>query len=190
MRGSTGGETATREVVMRRKGLGIALAALLVSAGPVSAQGIKFVLGGGLTAPVSAYKDYAQSGWMGMGGVAVSFPVLPIGIRLEGLFGQNQHTGTATDKTVLYGGAASVMIKFGIPGPLSPYLVGSAGYLDHHYSPGDTGDASEDEWKPVFGGGLGVSLNFVVVGVFAEGRYLSRSTTRFITGMAGLQIGI
>jgi hypothetical protein len=186
------GTTTTREVAMHRKALGIVLAALCLSASPAPAQGIKFVLGGGLTAPVSDFKnvDGAQSGWMGMAGVAVSFPLLPIGIRLEGLFGQNPHTGTATDKTLLYGGAASVMFKFGIPGPLSPYVVGSAGYLDHHYSPGDTGSPSEDEWKPVFGGGVGLSLSFVVVGVFVEGRYLARSSTRFFTGMGGIQIGI
>jgi hypothetical protein len=177
---------------MHRKALGIVLAALLVSAGPVSAQGIKFMLGGGLTVPVSDYKnvDGAQNGWMGMLGAAVSFPVLPIGVRLEGLYGQNPHTGTATDKTVLYGGAASVVVKFGIAGPLSPYIIGSAGYLDHHYSPGDTGLPSEDEWKPVYGGGAGLSLSLVVIGVFIEGRYLARSSTRFITAMGGIQIGI
>jgi hypothetical protein len=177
---------------MHRKALGIVLAALLVSAGPVSAQGIKFMLGGGLTVPVSDYKNVvgAQNGWMGMLGAAVSFPVIPIGVRIEGLFGQNQHTGTTTDKTLLYGGAASVLFKFGIPGPLSPYIIGSAGYLDHHYSPGDTGDPSEDQWKPVFGGGAGFSLSLAVIGVFVEGRYLSRSDTRFITAMGGLQIGL
>jgi hypothetical protein len=177
---------------MNRKTLGIVLAALLVSAGPVSGQGIKFMFGGGLTAPVSDYKnvDGAQSGWMAMLGAAVSFPVIPIGVRVEGLFGQNPHSGTNTDKTVLYGGAASVLLKFGIPGPLSPYIIGSAGYLDHHYSPGDTGDPSTDEWKPVFGGGAGISLSLVVIGAFIEGRYMARSSTRFIAAMGGLQIGI
>jgi Outer membrane protein beta-barrel domain len=179
---------------MHRKALGIVLAALLVSAGPVSAQGIKFMLGGGLTVPVSDYKnvDGAQNGWMGMLGAAVSFPVLPIGVRLEGLYGQNPHTTATdtTDKIVLYGGAASVVVKFGIPGPLSPYIIGSAGYLDRHYSPGDNGNLSTDEWKAVYGGGVGLSLSLVVIGAFIEGRYLARSSTRFITAMGGIQIGI
>lgn len=174
---------------MHRKALGIVVAALLVSAGPVSAQGMKITLGGGVSSPVSDYHDLdsARTGWMGMLGVTISLPM--VGVRLEGLYGENPHEGTNTDKTQLYGGAASVLVHFPL-GSLSPYLVGSAGYLDHHYSPGDTGAPSSDEWKGVFGGGLGLSFGLAVVDVFIEGRYLTRSTTRFVLGTAGIQIGI
>jgi hypothetical protein len=174
---------------MHRVTLGIAVAALLAGSVPGAAQGIAFVAGGGLTFPTGNLAAYAQTGWMAMGAVVFAVPVLPLQIRLEGLYGQNAHDGPASDKTVLYGSVASAIVRLGIPrSPLEPYVMATVGAMDHHYAPGDSGNPSSDEWKGVVGGGAGLGFHLLAVTLFAEGRYLLRSDTRLVALLAGLRI--
>jgi hypothetical protein len=125
---------------------------------------------------------------MGLAGIRLGFPLLPVQFRAEGLYGQNTHELIADDKTTLYGGMANVLFQFGPPlVPVKPYVIAGAGMLNHRFSPG-VGLAS-DEWKPVFGGGLGVNVNLMVVGFFLEARYLRRDDTGFVPIMAGVRLG-
>lgn len=101
---------------MRRRTLGIAIAALLAGSPPAAAQGIPFLAGGGVTFPTGEYAAYAQTGWMAMGAAVFAAPVLPLQIRLEGLYGQNAHDRPASDRTVPYGGAASAIVRSASPG--------------------------------------------------------------------------
>jgi opacity protein-like surface antigen len=163
--------------------------ALLLAGGtaPVAAQ-LGFFLGGGPTFPTSDYKDVAKTGWMGMGGVTVSLPALPIQIRGEGLYGRNSHDDTTGDRTDLYGAMANVSLSFPL-GPVKPYIIGGFGTLNHHYAPGTAGVDSENEWKAVYGGGVGINFSLVMLGVFVEGRYLKRGDTSFIPVMVGIRFG-
>lgn len=155
----------------------------------LSAQA-KFFLGGGPTMPTGDYGSFAATGWMAMGGVQLSFPALPMQVRVEGLYGSNAHDGATTDKTNLYGGMANVVYSFGVgPSPIKPYLVGGLGYLDHHFDAGNTGLSNDDEWKLVFGGGLGLGFGLGPLQAFAEARYLTRDQTNFIPVMVGLKFG-
>jgi hypothetical protein len=166
--------------------------ALVLSGGttPLRAQGVTISLGGGATAPLSDYKDYAKTGWMTSAGVHVLLPKAPVEIAAEGLFGQNTHNDGSGDKTVLYGAVANIAYAFDIPNsPVKPYVVGSVGGLNHHYSPGTSGYPSENQWKAVFGGGAGVRVAFSGFGIFVEGRYLKRDTTVFLPILAGVRIG-
>jgi hypothetical protein len=167
---------------------GIILALLMaVGTAPLAAQ-VGFFVGGGPTFPTSDYDDYAKTGWMGMAGVGFSLPALPIQIRGEGLYGRNSHDDTSGDRTDLYGGMANVTFSFPL-GPVKPYLVGGLGMLNHHYAPGTDGVESENEWKAVYGGGVGINLSLAVVGLFIEGRYLKRSDTSIIPVMVGIRFG-
>lgn len=163
--------------------------ALLLAAGttPLAAQ-IGFFLGGGPTFPTSDYNDYAKSGWMGMGGVALGLPALPVQIRGEAMYGSNKHEDTSGDRTDLYGAMANVSLSFPL-GPVKPYIIGGVGTLNHHYSPGTDGVDSENEWKAVYGGGVGINLSLAIIGVFVEGRYLKRGDTAFIPLMVGIRFG-
>jgi hypothetical protein len=174
---------------MKRCGSILTTALVLTGAAAAPAAGqIGFVLGGGATIPVGDYGDYAKTGWMGLAGVRLALPLLPVQFRAEGLYGQNTHDLLAGDKTALYGGMANVIVQIGPPlVPVKPYVIAGGGVLNHHYSPA-TG-ASEDSWKAVFGGGVGINVSLVVVGLFVEARYLRRDDTGFIPIMAGVRLG-
>jgi hypothetical protein len=61
--------------------------------------------------------------------------------------------------------------------------------LNHHYAPGSTGVDSENQWKAVYGGGVGINLSLAMLSVFVEGRYLKRSDTAFLPLMVGIKFG-
>jgi hypothetical protein len=85
---------------------------------------------------------------------------------------------------------ANVIFQIGPPlVPVKPYVIAGGGYLNHKFSPGNSGLPAADEWKPVFGGGVGVSVSLMVIGVFVEARYLRRDDTGFIPVMAGIRLG-
>lgn len=174
----------------RRFSLLLCAAALLaVPAGAARAQA-GFFVAGGPSIPLGDYGDFAQTGWMAFGGVHLGLPLVPVKFRAEGMYGQNAHEGPSTEKTALYGGMANVIFQVGPPlVPVKPYIIGGAGYLNHHYSPGDAGGASTDEWKVVWGGGVGVSVSLLVVGAFVEARYLKRNDTSFLPITVGLRFG-
>jgi hypothetical protein len=176
---------------MKRSIPACTLALLIMGGAATPAAGqVGFTLGGGATVPVGDFGDVAATGWMAMAGVRLGLPLLPVGFRAEGLYGQNPHDGAATDKTVLYGAMANVIFQIGPPlVPVKPYLIGGVGYLNHKFSPGNSGLPEADEWKPVFGGGVGVNVSLVMVGIFAEVRYLRRDDTSFFPIMAGLRLG-
>jgi hypothetical protein len=167
--------------------LGLAMTLAAGSAAPAAGQ-IGFVLGGGATIPMGDFGDVAKTGWMGLAGVRLGLPLLPVSFRAEGLFGQNGHDiGATDDKTTLYGGMANVMVSIGPPlVPVKPYIIAGAGALNHKV---ELGGVSGNEWKPVFGGGVGVNVSLMVVGLFVEARYLRRDDTGFVPIMAGVRLG-
>jgi hypothetical protein len=167
--------------------LSVVALALALSAAPATAQ-IGFVVGGGATIPMGDFGDVAKTGWMGLAGVRLSLPLMPVSFRAEGLYGQNTADLIANAKTTLYGGMANVMLSIGPPlVPVKPYIIAGAGALNAKVDPG-TG-TSTSEWKPVFGGGLGINVSLMVVGLFVEARYLRRDDTGFVPIMAGIRLG-
>jgi len=162
-----------------------ALALSCATATPLLGQG--FFVAAGPTLPQGDYGSYAQTGWMAMAGLNLGLG-LPVKIRVEGLYGSNNHDGTASEKTNVYGGMASAVLSLGA-GPLAPYLVGGVGYLDHHYDPGSSGNTGGDDWKVAFGGGAGLNFSLGPLKAFAEGRYLTRDGTNFVPLMVGVRLG-
>jgi hypothetical protein len=125
---------------------------------------------------------------MGLAGVKLGLPLLPVQFRAEGLYGQNTHDFGPAGKTRLYGGMANVILQIGPPLiPVKPYIIAGAGVLNAGFVP--TTGSTVSEWKPVFGGGVGVNVSLMVIGVFVEARYLRRDDTGFIPIMAGFRLG-
>ena len=61
-----------------------------------SAQGARFGLGGGLLSPLGDYKNLDKTGWHGLVRVDLSIPMSPVGIRVDGLYGQTSHKAPST----------------------------------------------------------------------------------------------
>jgi outer membrane protein with beta-barrel domain len=161
----------------------LAFACLIVGAPAALPAQAGFFVGGGVVFPSGDYGDLAKTGYGGMAGVRLSFPALPINGRVEGLYLYNQHDEAIdAGSTSLYGGMASA--TYGIGGPTGLYLIGSVGYMDHHYN-APSGGTSSSEWD--FTWGLGGGINFSKL--FAEVRYMQRGDTKFIPLMVGIRFG-
>ena len=88
----------------------------------VAAQSARFGLGGGLIAPLSTYKDDDKAGWLAGANVEFAIPLSPVGVRVDGLYGETKHRdigGSPVDgKTRLIGGLASVVWNIPASAPI------------------------------------------------------------------------
>lgn len=172
-----------------------ALAALALAA-PAQAQSTPFVyFGGGVSLPMSDYKDYAKTGWLANAGIGVNIGTKGLWLAADVFYGSNKHKAPLDeDKTNLLMGLGTIGYTIGqAEQKVRPYVFGSVGMLNHKYVPG-TG-TSESESMVAFGGGAG--LLFKMGGkssFFVEGRYLTGSknggTTAFVPILAGITIDL
>src|SRR2546426_12634442 len=99
----------------------------------VAAQGVRFGLGGGLIAPLSDYKDIDKMGWHATLDANFAIPMSPVGIRVDGLYGQTSHKdfggAPVTGNTKLIGGVAQLVYKNSVPAPIveTHLLAGGGG---------------------------------------------------------------
>ena len=168
--------------------LGLALVVTaLGAASNGAAQSATFGLGGGLTVPLSDYKDVDNAGWHVFGKVDIGIPMSPVGVRVDGMYAQTSHKSPATGNTKLAGGTADLVygIPTAVPG-LKPYLVGGVGMFN--YNPG-----AGSETKFAWGGGLGTTVGVGPIHGFAEVRYisfqLSGASLKFAPLTGGLSFG-
>lgn len=149
-----------------------ALALAALPALPVAGQSI--FVGVGPTFPISDYGDYANTGFLAIGGVLFPLGESPASVVVEGFYGQNGHTEEAgSGKTNPLGVMGGIVLDFAAEGEAGPYVFGEAGLMVHKYSP-ETGDG-DSESAFGFGGGAGYSFPLGGVTAWAEGRYMSAS---------------
>jgi hypothetical protein len=172
----------------------VALFALLAPS-QTSAQSLYF--GAGASIPTGDYGDYADPGFLAIGGIDI--PVGPEGLSVfgEGFFGQNSHSDFDGDKTQPYGAMGGLLFNLSPEADGGLYVFGQAGIMVHKYS----SDEFEGDSESAFGYGGGAGYGFPLGGLdaFVEGRYMSASfdselggsaTTAFFAVMAGIVIDI
>jgi hypothetical protein len=173
------------------------LALALLAAVPSAAQTVFF--GAGPTFPVSDYGDYANTGFLAIGGLLLPVGAGPASLVVEGFYGQNGHTEEAgSGKTNPLGVMGGVVLDFSGEGEAGPYVFGEAGLMVHKYSP-EQGDG-DSETAFGFGGGAGYGFPLGGLSAWVEGRYMSASfdaeagtassseTTAFMGIVAGVSI--
>jgi len=165
----------------------------------VAAQGVRFGLGGGLTAPLSDYKNVDKVGWHATLNANFAIPMSPVGIRVDGLYGQTSHkdfgTTPITGNTKLIGGIANLVYKIPVPAPIvKPYLLAGGGVYHlkiEATGPGGTVDTSETKFTWNFGGGA--TFGAGPASFFAEIRYVSiqesGGSTKFVPITVGVMFG-
>ena len=158
------------------------------------AQSARFGVGGGLISPLSDYKNGDKTGWQAGARVDFAIPLSPVGIRVDGLYGQTSHKAPFENdgNTKLIGGLASVVWNIPVPAPMvKPYLVAGGGFYNVKVTiPSLAVDSSESKFAYGLGGGVNVGVG--PVHVFGEGRYVSIQTdpkTSFIPFTVGLTFG-
>ena len=165
----------------------------------VAAQGVRFGLGGGLIAPLSDYKDIDKTGWHATLNANFAIPMSPVGIRVDGLYGQTSHkdfgTTPITGNTKLIGGIANLVYKIPVPAPIvKPYLLAGGGVYHlkiEATGPGGTVNTSETKFTWDFGGGA--TFGAGPASFFAEIRYVSiqesGGSTKFVPITVGVMFG-
>src|SRR2546425_4687674 len=150
-------------------------AASIAGHATLAAQRARFGVGGGLIAPLSDYKDGDKAGWQVAANVEFAIPLSPVGVRVDGLYGQTSHKAD-DGKTKLIGGLASLVWKIPVPAPLvKPYVVAGGGVYNRKVTVPSLGtDTSESKFA--YGVGAGVNVGVGPVHLFAEARYVSVRT--------------
>src|SRR5882762_1523248 len=153
--------------------------ASVVRVATTAAQSARIGIGGGLLAPLSHYKDADKMGWLAGANVEFAIPLSPVGVRVDGLFGQTTHKdigGSPVDgKTRLIGGLASVVWNIAVAAPIvKPYALAGGGiYNVKITNPNGLLAVSASESKFAYGVGAGVKVGVGPARFFAEGRYVS-----------------
>ena len=166
----------------KRSVLFLAAFAFLAFAVPAQAQTTLY-LGAGATFPTGDFGEYADTGWMGVGGAIFGLGDSGFGVGGEFFYGQNNHGVDGVDldsKTIPYGIMAIADYSFGSPDGLQPYVFGGLGLMVHRFSVEGFDSESESQFGYQFGAGLG--FNF---GLFIEGRYMGSEDTNYFGALAG-----
>ena len=162
--------------------------ALMAFAIPAQAQTTLYIGGGG-SFPTGDFGEFADTGWMAVGGAIFGLGDSGFGVGGEVFYGQNNHKEEVSlfenTKTTPYGIMAIADYTFGSPDGLQPYLFGGLGLLVHKFSGDGFDSESESQFGYQFGAGL--AFNF---GLFIEGRYMGASDTQYFGALAGWAFGL
>jgi len=149
-------------------------AALIVGASAAQAQSpIKLGLAGGLTTPVGNTADFTKAGYNGTVTLALNAPLVPVGLRIDGMF--NQLKGKSDDALLgvdlpdLSVSSVNANLTYNLlPLPVARlYLIGGVGYYRTEFK--DSGIDAEDNVG--YNGGAGLRIGTGRTQIFVEARY-------------------
>ncbi|HSE62210.1 MAG TPA: outer membrane beta-barrel protein [Thermoanaerobaculia bacterium] len=139
-------------------------------------SGLHFGVEGGITKPQGDTGDVFDDGWNGGALLVWNFPVVPVGLRIDGSYHKLDGVdATAGDAEVL-AGTANVVVGFRAI-LLKPYFLAGVGYYrldfsDASFPSSFRGKSNETGWNA----GAGVSISLRNIDLIVEARYHSVST--------------
>jgi opacity protein-like surface antigen len=173
--------------------------ASLARVATMAGQSVRFGVGGGITSPLSDYKQVDKTGWHALVRADFAIPLSPIGIRVDGLYSQTSHQDISgapvNGNTKVIGGLASVVWKIPTAAPMvKPYVLAGGGVSNFKQTfPSSPGTSEVSETKLTWAAGLGLSVGVGPVHGFVEGRYMSVQTSgtpvKFVPVTVGLTFG-
>jgi opacity protein-like surface antigen len=176
---------------MKRLLLAVFAVASFAGVGSLSAQGVRFGVGGGLLMPMGDYKTGDKAGLLVGADGTYWLSGDQIGIRLDASYSQtSEKSGVLAHKTKMIGGMGEVVYAFMTKADqIRPYLFGGIGLFNVKLS---AGGADTSETKVGFGGGGGLAFK---VGsgstrIFVEGRYTSVKTFGTTLPFLGIKAGV
>ena len=159
---------------MKRVALTLVALISIAGAGSLSAQGVRFGIGGGLLLPLSDYKTGDKAGFLVGADGTYWLMGAPVGIRVAGSYSQtSEASGITPHKTKMIGGMGELVYAFGPKvSPARPYIFGGVGVFNVKVS---ASGADTSETKVGFGGGAGVAFKLGTgsTRLFVEGRYMT-----------------
>jgi opacity protein-like surface antigen len=139
-------------------------------------SGLHFGVEGGITNPQGDTKDFFDDGWHGGALVVWNFPVVPVGIRVDGSYHKLDGANAAAGDAEVLAGTANVVLGFRAI-LLKPYFVGGVGYYrldfsDASFPSSFRGKQNETGWNA----GAGISISLRKIDLIVEARYHSVDT--------------
>lgn len=161
--------------MLTRYALGAAalVAALTLGAPAAQAQSpIKLGLAGGVALPIgNGARDLNNSGYNGTVTVALNAPLVPIGLRLDGMFNelQGKELLANIDAPDMSVSSVNANLTYNLlPLPVARvYLIGGAGYYRTEFK----GTGVDPDWNVGYNGGVGIRIGVGRTQAFVEGRY-------------------
>jgi opacity protein-like surface antigen len=163
---------------MKRIAFSLVALITIAGAGSLSAQGVRFGIGGGLLVPMGNYKDADKMGWLVGGDATYWMMGTPVGIRADVQYSQtSEKSGVLAHTTKIIGGLAEAVYAFGKKGDgVRPYIMGGLGLYNVKI---DVSGLSGSTTKVGFGGGAGLAFKLGTGGTrfFVEGKFVSVATS-------------
>ena len=183
---------------MKRVVLAVFAVACLAGMGSLSAQRVRYGLGGGVVMPMGDYKTLDKLGWLAGADVTYWLASAPIGIRGDFQYSQTSHkdvVGVAVDgNSKVIGGMAEIVYAFGEQAAqIRPYILGGVGYFNVKVTATVQGlTIAASESKVGFGGGAGLAFKMGTgnTRIFVEGKFVNVSTTGGSTTFLPIRVGV
>lgn len=174
-----------------RNALAVATIALTATASAASAQ-IGLSLAGGPTVAMGALSDVTDMGYHAQLSAGLSVPLLPFGVRVDGMFTQFPETGEGGDFRVLSGSVNGVLSMPSIG--ITPYLIGGVGVYNSKWIEDENlgHDHGEEASTTNVGANIGAGVRFALPGlaVFGEARLHNLFNEGEATRFAPISLGI
>jgi len=166
---------------------------LLVALGApvvVSAQAALLVAGG-VTVPLGAYRDYAETGWLTHAGITVPISEQRLSVGAEAFLGRNGHEPPPDrDKSYLWGGVGTVHRAFGNADDLSPFVFGMGGILVESFRSDTQPGLNASETALALGGGAGVGFPAADMRAYVNAWFLNGFRNGGDLMLAGVTTGL
>ncbi len=165
-------------------GAALVLAASLAAAPKLSAQITPhFVVAAGLAMPTGDMADGSKMGYNVSAGLGLSAPLLPVGVRIEGMYNafESKAAGGGTGKI----SAGTVNATFG--GAMLPMVYAIGGLGIYHFAPVSAGAENN---KLGFNIGAGLKIPLTGFGAHVEARYHSVSANGFTSSFIPVTFGV
>jgi len=163
-------------------GAALVLAASLVAAPQASAQfAPHFTVALGAAVPTGDFGDIAKMGYNITGGLGFSAPLMPVGVRVEGMYNAFDGKGLASGATQKIM-AGTVNATFSTP-TIPVYGIGGVGI--YHFDPAGT-----ENNKFGFNIGAGVKIPLTGFGAHVEARYHSVSANGGTVSFIPITFGV
>jgi len=139
-------------------------------------SGLHFGVEGGLSYPQGSTKDSFDNGWNGGALLVWNFPVVPVGLRVDGSYNRLDQKIASVGRAQVLAGTADVVVGFRAL-LLKPYFVGGVGYYrldfsDASFPSAFRGKSNETGWNA----GAGISISLRNIDLIVEARYHSVAT--------------
>jgi opacity protein-like surface antigen len=164
---------------VRRVGIIVAVLWVTLAGAAALAQGtsgLHFGVEGGISNPQGDTKDFFDAGWHGGALLVWNFPVIPVGLRVDGSYHKLDGKNATVGDAEVLAGTADVVVGFRAI-LLKPYFVGGVGYYRLDYSDASfpsafRGKQNETGWNA----GAGISISLRGIDLIVEARYHSVDT--------------